>query len=203
MVVPLTVLSLFAVLLGFLGTPAWPWFQQFMKGSVAETDFHHLFSVETLRLIGLSSVIALAGMGAGWWFYGRRPLRAADEVDAVERLRPDIYDVLRNKYYIDEIYEVTFVSLNAWWARACNWLEFWVWNGLARAAGFVVLGLSWVNRAIDEYVVNLGFDQGCDGIAQGGGWLSRLQSGRVQTYLRVIGVALAILVLLLIWGCRA
>ncbi len=33
--------------------------------------------------------------------------------------------------------------------------------------------------------------------------MSRLQSGRVQTYLRLIGVALAVLVLFLIWGCRA
>jgi NADH-quinone oxidoreductase subunit L len=203
MTIPLVILSFFAVLLGFVGTPAWPWFQQFLKGGTATTDFHHLFSAETLRLMGLSSVVALGGMGAGWWFYGRRPLTAADDLDTVERLRPDIYGLLRNKYYIDEIYEVTAVRLNASWSRACNWLEFWVWNGLARAAGYAVLGLSWVNRAIDEYVVNQGFDQGCDGIAQGGGWFSRLQTGRVQTYLRVIGVALAVLVLLLIWGCRA
>jgi len=203
MTFPLVVLSFFAVLLGFLGTPAWPWFQQFLKGGLAAADWHHLFSAETLRLIGLSSVIALGGICAGWWFYGRRPLKGAEEVDPVERLRPDIYGVLRNKYYIDEVYEVTFVRLNAWWSRVCNWLEFWVWNGLARAAGYVVVGLSWVNRAIDEQVVNRGFDRGCDGIAQGGGWFSRFQTGQVQTYLRVIGVALAVLVLLLIWGWRA
>ena len=170
---------------------------------MAAADWQHLVSAETLGLIGLSSAIALAGIGAGWWFYGRRPLKVADELDAVERLRPDIYGVLRNKYYVDEIYEVTVVRLNAWWSRVCNWLEFWVWNGLARAAGYVVLGLSWVNRAMDEYVVNLGFDRGCEGIAQGGGWFCRLQYGQVQAYLRVIGVALAVLVLLLIWGCRA
>ena len=203
MTIPLVVLSIFAVMLGFLGTPAWPWFQQFLIGKVAATGIHHLFSAEILGLIGLSSVVAVGGIGAGWWFYGRKPLEVADEMDAVERLRPDIYDLLRNKYYVDEIYEASFVSLNAWWSRACNWLEFWVWNGLVQAAGYVTLGLSWVNRAIDEYVVNLGFDRGCEGIAQGGGWFSRFQTGQVQTYLRVIGVALAVLVLLLIWGCRA
>ena len=32
--------------------------------------------------------------------------------------------------------------------------------------------------------------------------MSRLQNGRVQTYLRVIGVALVVLVLFLIWGCQ-
>jgi NADH-quinone oxidoreductase subunit L len=203
MTIPLAVLSFFAVFLGFLGTPAWPWFQHFLQGKIAVADFPHLFSSGSLVLIGLSSLIALGGIAAGWWFYGRHPLQTADEPDAVERLRPDIFGVLRNKYYFDEVYEVTFVSLNAWWSRACNWLEFWVWNGLVLAAGYITLGLSWVNRAIDEYVVNLGFDRGCEGIAQGGGRLSRLQAGQVQTYLRVIGLALVVLVLILIWGCRA
>ena len=55
----------------------------------------------------------------------------------------------------------------------------------------------------DEYVVNLGFDEGCRGLRRGGGWMSRLQSGRVQNYLRVIGVALVALLLFLIWGCGA
>jgi len=50
--------------------------------------------------------------------------------------------------------------------------------------------------------VNLGFDQGCEQFRHGGGLLSRLQDGRVQNYLRVIGVALAAMVLFLIWGCR-
>jgi hypothetical protein len=33
--------------------------------------------------------------------------------------------------------------------------------------------------------------------------MSRLQDGRVQNYLRAIGIALTVLVLVLIWGCRA
>ena len=46
----------------------------------------------------------------------------------------------------------------------------------------------------------LGFDQGCDRVSRGGSLLSRLQDGQVQNYLRVIGVALVVLVLFLIWG---
>jgi NADH-quinone oxidoreductase subunit L len=69
--------------------------------------------------------------------------------------------------------------------------------------GYAVLGLSWVTRFFDEYAVNLGFDQGCDEIRRGGGWLSRLQNGQAQNYLRVIGVALAALFLFLMWGCHA
>ena len=68
---------------------------------------------------------------------------------------------------------------------------------------FLVVGLSWVNRMIDEYVVNLGFDESCKHVARGGGLMSRLQDGKVQNYLRVIGVALVVLALTLIWGCRS
>ena len=62
------------------------------------------------------------------------------------------------------------------------------------------LGLSVVNRFFDELVINLGFDQSCDGVSRGGKLMSRLQDGRVQIYLRIIGIALAALVLILIWG---
>jgi NADH-quinone oxidoreductase subunit L len=65
------------------------------------------------------------------------------------------------------------------------------------------VGLSWVNRFFDEYVVNPGFDQGCRRLTGGGNLVSRLQDGCVQHYLRVIGIALTLLALALIWGCSA
>ena len=67
---------------------------------------------------------------------------------------------------------------------------------------YLIIGLSWVSRLFDEQVINPGFDQGCKGVTKGGGLMSRLQDGRVQHYLRVIGVALTVLALLVIWGCR-
>jgi NADH-quinone oxidoreductase subunit L len=51
--------------------------------------------------------------------------------------------------------------------------------------------------------VNSGFDEGCRRITEGGGLMSRLQNGRIQSYLKVIGIALAVLILFLIWGHRA
>jgi NADH-quinone oxidoreductase subunit L len=71
------------------------------------------------------------------------------------------------------------------------------------AASYGMLGLSKVNDLFDKLVVNLGFDIGCGMARSGGRFLSFLQNGRVQNYLRVIGVALAVLVLLLMWGCSA
>jgi NADH-quinone oxidoreductase subunit L len=67
----------------------------------------------------------------------------------------------------------------------------------------LVVGFAWLNRFLDEYVVNPGFDEGCRRLTKGGALMSRLQSGRVQTYLRFVGLALVVLVLLLIWGGHA
>ena len=67
----------------------------------------------------------------------------------------------------------------------------------------LVVGLAWANRLLDEHVVNAGFDESCRRLTEGGTLMSRLQGGRVQSYLRLIGLALAMLALFLIWGCHA
>jgi len=79
-------------------------------------------------------------------------------------------------------------------------LDRWVWGGAVRLATYLVLGLSGLNRSVDTFVVNPGFDQGCRNVARGGQLLSRIQSGRTQSYLRILGIAFAALVLFLIWG---
>ena len=95
---------------------------------------------------------------------------------------------------MDEIYEGSVIRFNAWGARACDWLDFWVWNGVVQAVSVLVVGFAWLNRSLDEYMVNHGFDEGCRRLTKGGALMSRLQGGRVQTYLRFIGVALTVLV---------
>jgi NADH-quinone oxidoreductase subunit L len=201
MTLPLVVLAVGAVLVGFLGTPAWPWFHDYLTGHPTAVDFGRLFQSETLGLMLLSSLLVAVGIGAGWWLYGRRPPSRADEADALERMAPTVYATLRQKFLVDELYEVSVVRFQAWWAGRCDWLDRFVWGGVVAALSYLALGLSWLNRLIDEYGVNLGFDKSCEGLRGGGGRLSKLQSGQVHHYLRSLGVALTVLVLLLMWGC--
>ena len=195
MTTPLMILAACSILLGFLGTPAWPWFQRFLGSEEAEG-----FSSGVISLMMISSVVVFIGLGLGWWFYGRRPMEQSEEMDPLEKMRPDIFSLLRHKYYIDEVYEHTVIAFNAWFARACDALDFWVWNGLVQLVSYAIVGLSWVNNFFDQFIVNGGFDEGCEGLSASGKILSHLQNGRVQSYLRVIGIALAALALLLIWG---
>jgi NADH-quinone oxidoreductase subunit L len=50
--------------------------------------------------------------------------------------------------------------------------------------------------------VDGGFDKGCDELSVGGGLLARIQTGRVQTYLRILALAVVVLVAILFWSNR-
>ena len=203
MIIPLLVLAAFSVFLGFIGTPAWPWFQGFLNGESPTGHLGKLLEPHVLGLMLLSSAVVLVGLGLGWWLYGRKAVRNADDPDVLERLQPEVFALLQRKYFVDEIYEGSVIRFNAWVARACDWLDYWVWNGVVQLLSLLMVGLAWLNHLLDEYVVNSGFDEVCRRLTRGGSLMSRLQGGPVQSYLRLIGLALTVLVLFLIWGCRA
>jgi NADH-quinone oxidoreductase subunit L len=200
MTIPLVILAAFAILLGVIGTPAWPWFNSFLNGRPATLNVAGFFEGGILPVMLSSSIIVFVGLGLGWWFYGRKPISRSESPDALERQQPQIFRLLRNKFYVDELYEVTFIRWNAWLSHLSDWFDRWIWNGAVCAVSYFVLGLSWLARSADNYVVNPGFDEGCHTITAGGKLLARLQNGRTQNYLRLVGVAFAILVVLLIWS---
>ncbi|MEI8291367.1 MAG: NADH-quinone oxidoreductase subunit L [Verrucomicrobiota bacterium] len=203
MTVPLVILAGFAILLGVIGTPAWPWFETYLNGHHVEFDLGKLTASGTLTLMVSSSLIVFTGLGLGVWLYGKRQRHTADEQDVLEAFQPAIFKVLQNKYYIDELYEATVIRFNAFAAWLCDFADKWIFGGAVLVVSYLTLGFAWLYRLTDEYFVNLGFDAGCDSIRGGGGFLSRLHAGRVQTYLRIIGVALVMLILFLIWGRKA
>jgi NADH-quinone oxidoreductase subunit L len=203
MTVPLVILAVFAILLGFVGTPAWPWFDGFLKGEPAQFNFSKLTESGTLGLMLASTMIVFTGLGLGWWLYGKRLRKTVEEPDVLQVAQPAIFRLLENKYFVDEIYEATIIRFNAWAARASDFLDRWIWGGMVLLVAWVTLGLSRLYQFTDDFVVNLGFDAGCDTLREGGGKISSWHSGRVQAYLRVIGVALVVLVLFLIWGHKS
>jgi len=196
MTVPLVILAVFAVLLGFVGTPARPWFQTYLTG-------HHenVAWWGALLLMLVSTAVVFVGMGLAGLLYGLFPPDSPEERDLLERWQPSAFAVLRDRFYVDEWYEATVVRFYAGFSRFTHWLDAMVLDTLVAAVAYLVIGLSWVNRVFDEYVINLGFDQGCERLRRGGRTLSKLQNGQVQDYLRVIALALTVFLLLLTWGC--
>jgi NADH-quinone oxidoreductase subunit L len=200
MTIPLVILASFAILLGAIGTPAWPWFDSFLNGQPAVFSFAGFSEGGILAVMLFSSMIVFIGLGLGWWFYGRKPIVDVEAPDALERLQPQIFHLLQRKFYVDEFYQATFIRLNTWLSHISDWLDRWIWHGAVLTVSYLVLGISWLARSADTYVVNPGFDGGCHTVTTGGKLLARLQNGRTQNYLRLVGVAFAILVIFLIWS---
>jgi NADH-quinone oxidoreductase subunit L len=201
MTVPLIILAVFAVLLGVIGTPAWPWFHGYLNGEATILDWSKFG--DTAVLMAVSSLIVLTGITLGIFLYGKRQRKTVEEKDVLEAAQPAIFKLLQNKYYFDELYEHTIIWFNAFAAHACDFLDKWIFGGAVQAISYVMLGLAWLYRLTDEHLVNFGFDTGCESVRSGGGFFSKLHGGRVQTYLRVIGVALVVLILFLVWGRKA
>jgi len=150
MTLPLVILAVLSVVGGIVGIP------EALGGS---NDFHHWLApmlanengtlpVEPGRhfphwveylLIVLSVAVALCGVFTAWWFYIRKPETARN---LAERM-PISYQLLSNKYYIDEIYHIFIVQPIRLISTYILWKIFdvGVIDGLVNLTGRSVRGL--------------------------------------------------------------
>jgi NADH-quinone oxidoreductase subunit L len=201
MTTPLAILAFFAIVLGLIGTPAWPWFRAFIDGRAVGFDWHGFAEPGLFALMGISTVVVFLGLAFGWWIYGNNA-PAPEEPDALERAAPMLWGWLRDRLYLDELYGATVIAFYGWWARVADWLDRRVWGGAVAGVAWAFSGWARFNRFLDTNWVDGGFDKGCEELASGGGLLSRVQNGRVQTYLRILAAAVVGLVAILIWSSR-
>src|SRR5208282_5963186 len=97
MTIPLTILAVLAVLAGFLGTPAWPWFESYLNGESVPFTPGAIFGTLPMLLALLSAVVVGMAFFIGWFAYSRR-------TDLLEEMWPAFFRVLQNKFFIDELY---------------------------------------------------------------------------------------------------
>jgi len=204
MTMPLIALAVGTILLGIIGTPAWPWFHAFIAGEQASLNLSGFHQTGLLPVMLTSSLVVLLGLGLGWWIYGRKAgMKASStesEPDALERLQPRVFRWLRDGLYVDSFYRATIIRFNSWCSFTANWLDQRIWNRAVNAVSQGLVALSTLDSRIDNQVVNNGFDEGCREVAGGGKILSRLQNGFTQNYLRLTAGAIAVLVIFLMWG---
>ena len=105
---PLTILAVFAVVLGFISTPAWPWFTSFLDGPARRVNcdlrgFLEPGSISAVRrswhaaphavlLAHRPAVSALAGGSTD-----ASQLTRADRPGSARAAHPQIFNVLRNR----------------------------------------------------------------------------------------------------------
>jgi NADH-quinone oxidoreductase subunit L len=201
MTVPLAILAFFAIALGAIGTPAWPWFRSFLTDKPAAFEWSGFNEPGLIALMATSTLVVFVGLGLGWFLYGNRSPKPED-ADVLEKTVPPVWSALHNRLYVDELYGVTVIAFYAWWARVADWLDRRVWGGLvAVVTGFFSMWAK-LNRFLDTNWVDGTFDKGCEELSVGGGLVARVQSGRVQTYLRLLALAVVVLAAILIWSTR-
>jgi NADH-quinone oxidoreductase subunit L len=201
MTAPLAILAFFAVTLGLVGTPAWPWFKTFLSDRAVHFEWAGFGEPGIAALMLTSTLVVIVGLGIGWMLYGNKSPRA-EEPDALEKAIPPVWSALSNRLYVDEFYGVTFIAFYYWLARVADFFDRRVWGGIVAAVTWFFGLWAKFNRFLDENFVNGGFDKGCEELSVGGGLLARVQSGRVQTYLRLLALAVVVLAAILIWSSR-
>ena len=201
MTLPLSILAFFAMALGLIGTPAWPWFRDFLDNRAAGLNLHGFAEPGLMALMATSSLVVFLGLGLAWWMYGNRSPQP-EEPDALQKAAPWAWAGLHNRLYADELYGATLIAFYDWWARVTDWLDRRVWGGAVAGVALAFRGWAQLNRLLDVYWVDGGFDKSCEELANSGGLLARVQTGRAQTYLRLLALAVVALAAILIWSSR-
>ncbi len=220
MTVPLMLLSIFAVALGWLGI------SDFFLGTnnIFYNFFHHYAGAQYFHLmeelyeLGLvehtfetipwswvplivSLVVALGGLALGWWIYGRRPLEAGQTDPMVNTLGP-AHRFLNNKWGWDGLYNRLFVAPTVWFSEkiAYELLDKGLIDGILHGIARVFYAIGGYLKRFEEVVISGGVDKIKDGFLSFAKEFRYLQTGKVQEYALIsvfIATALAVVVLLI------
>ena len=200
MTLPLVLLAICAIALGFLGTPAFPWIQAKLLGE-AEVHGHSL--LEGSGLMMLSIVLVALGIGVGWAIYGRSLREKSSSPDPLQSYFPGVIAFLGARMKFDELYAATVFQLNAALATFADVLDRFVLDGAVRFLVRLSEFAGFVNRDADEDGLNGGFDAGSESLRGTGQAYSRAQTGDAHSYLRVVAIGFVVLVLIVILGGRS
>jgi NADH-quinone oxidoreductase subunit L len=193
MTLPLLLLAACAILLGFLGTPYWPWLQRTLDPS---------FKADAggIGLMVTSIALVAAGIGAGWAIYGRRTRATATAPDPLAAKAPGVMAALAARLGFDELYAATVGRLSTATATCADLFDRYVLDGAIRFLSRLGEFAGVVNREVDEDVLNGGFDAGSERLRSSGQTYSRAQTGDAHGYLRFVALGFVLLVLAVVLG---
>jgi NADH-quinone oxidoreductase subunit L len=152
MLIPLVILALGAIFVGFLvnspidlGVVSAHWFTDFLGGHSEKFN---------LVLAIVSTIVAISGVGTAYLIYMSQGFRNQE----LSKPIGFIVGVLERKYYIDEIYENQLVrrGLYSGLAQGLDWIDRTIIDGFVDATG-------WIGRNV-------------------GGLLRQVQTGQLQAY---------------------
>jgi NADH-quinone oxidoreductase subunit L len=141
-------------------------------------------------LMGFSVLVALSGIFLAYLTYYRKAI----DPDFFARSFGGVpHRLVYNKYYVDEIYEATFVRGTLLLSRFLSTFDRVVIDGVVNGAGWVTRQISVLEGAFDRYVVD-GIVNLVGAVSLGiGNRVRRLQTGHIYSYLYAIAIGVVVI----------
>ncbi|MCQ6526118.1 NADH-quinone oxidoreductase subunit L [Bacillus mycoides] len=167
MTYPMIVLGVLAVVAGYINTP---WFGTFL-GDWLTKDLG--FQVKEVHgpvwIMVVATLVSFAGIALAYFIYGKKSISR----DWAGGEGTSFYNLLKEKYYVDELYNAAVLPITKGIAHVLRLVEVYVVEGIVVLIAGLVKGMS--------------------------GLGSRLQNGNVQVYGTVTAVSLAVLLIILLY----
>jgi NADH-quinone oxidoreductase subunit L len=203
MTLPLVILAILSIFGGLLNLPeffVWPGaLSHFLRPVLVEfPGFGHNLHLRAhleVPLMGVSAGIALVGIFFSYIFYLRAP---GLPVLFGYYLRP-VYNLLWNKYYVDEVYDTLFVRPLIKTSQASARADLVVIDGAVNGSAYLTKETSRVAGLFDLWFIDGIVNLLAQGTLRVGSWARSLQTGIIQNYLAYT-VAGALLVFALLWA---
>jgi NADH-quinone oxidoreductase subunit L len=166
MTFPMIVLGVLAVIAGYVNTP---WFGTYLGDWLTEGNeaLGHGHIEGPAWIMVVATVVSVLGIFLAYLMYGKKTLSR----DWLSAGMPMGYNILYNKYYVDEFYQLTVVSATKWISILFQYIERFFVEG-------AVAGVTATTRSIGKAG-------------------SKLQNGQVQLYGAAAFIGLAVLVVIL------
>ncbi|EJW18450.1 hypothetical protein PAV_2c02140 [Paenibacillus alvei DSM 29] len=130
MTMPLIVLSILAIVAGFINTPFGGSFGSWLTGEEAAEHANVMVMI-------VSALIGVLGIGLGYVMYGPGRKRQ----DTLEQTAAPLYRLLANKYYVDELYHIVFVRSLTGIGLFLKAIDKWIIDGLVRLVTWFTVGI--------------------------------------------------------------
>ena len=202
MTIPLMILAGLSVLGGMLNLPWLPTLEKWLEHTLKETIHEGAFNP---LVAGISILLALLAISLGWWLYNPSRFEQFWAMPAARRkddpLRAyigPVYEVLKNKYWVDELYWTVilnpYISLSRFLADVVDWRFWHDWFHDQLLAGGYNLLTRLLAVRIDLGIID-GFANGLGALVQrSAGSLRRVQTGYVRNY--ALSIFLGVVIIL-------
>jgi len=206
---PLVILAIGSIGAGYLGVPAAlggsnrfeQWLEPVMAahgaghGAMAAHGAHPSLVLE-YGLMAASVGIGLLGVLLAYLIYERKVLRA-ESFAAIAGGVP--YKLIYNKYFVDELYQATFLRGTLGLSRILAWFDQTVVDGVVNGLAAITRVGSWINGRIDAIFVDGLVNLIAAIVSWIGGRVRRIQTGSINAYLYVVIGVMVIVLLARTW----